>query len=65
MLLAAAYQRSGRLDEAKAAMTKALELRPGSNMGDVGLPRKNASPVFLAAVERIRPAYIAAGLPER
>jgi tetratricopeptide (TPR) repeat protein len=65
MLLAAAYQQSGRLDEAKAAMAKALELRPDSNTSNVALPSKNASPAFLAAGKTIRQAYIAAGLPER
>jgi len=49
MLLAAAYQRLGRPDEAKAAMTKALALRPDSTVGNVRLPTKNASAAFLAA----------------
>lgn len=46
-------------------MAKALELRPDSDTSNVALPRKNASPAFLAAGETIRQAYIAAGLPER
>jgi len=65
MLLASAYQRLGRTAEAKAAMDKALELRPGSNLGNVTLPRKNASAAFLAATDPIGRAFVAAGLPER
>jgi tetratricopeptide (TPR) repeat protein len=65
MALAAAYQRSGRPDEAKAAMAKALELRPGSTALNVPLPKKNASPAFLEASERILRAMVEAGLPER
>jgi DNA-binding winged helix-turn-helix (wHTH) protein/tetratricopeptide (TPR) repeat protein len=65
MLLSAAYERLGRPDEAKAAMAKAMALRPGSNLGNAALPPKNASPIFVAASERIGRAYLAAGLPER
>jgi DNA-binding winged helix-turn-helix (wHTH) protein/tetratricopeptide (TPR) repeat protein len=64
MLLSATYQRLGRTDEAKVAMNKGLALRPGSTADNVALPRKNASPTFLAAMEWIREANIAAGLPE-
>jgi hypothetical protein len=45
-------------------MEKGLALRPGSNVSNVALPRKNASAAFLAAVERIDRAFAAAGLPE-
>ncbi|MDE5454823.1 tetratricopeptide repeat protein [Bradyrhizobium sp. CSA112] len=65
MLLSAAYQGLGQPAEAKAAMDKALVLRPGSNLVNVALPPKNASPTFLAASEWIGRAYVAAGLPER
>jgi DNA-binding winged helix-turn-helix (wHTH) protein/tetratricopeptide (TPR) repeat protein len=65
LLLAAAYQRLGRTEEARAAVVKALEMRPGSTTGNVAVPTKNASPVFLAASEPIMRAMIAAGLPER
>ena len=65
MLLAAAYQQLGRPTEAKAAMDKALALRPGSNVSNIALPAKNASPVYLAATEWIERACVAAGLPER
>jgi DNA-binding winged helix-turn-helix (wHTH) protein/Flp pilus assembly protein TadD/TolB-like protein len=64
-LLAAAYQRLGRTDEAKAAMAKVMELRPGSTLGNIALPTRNASPVFLEASERILRAEAEAGLPER
>lgn len=65
MLLAAAYQQTGRPAEAKAAMEKGMALRPGSNLTNVLLPPKNASAAFLAAGERLGRAFIAAGLPER
>ena len=64
MLLAAAYQRLGKTDEARAAMEKGRELRPGSTMRNVPPPRKNASPVYLEASERIMQSMAAAGLPE-
>lgn len=65
MLLAAAYQRSGRPDEAKAALAKALQLRPGTTALNVAPPTKNASPVFLEASPRVIQAMVDAGLPQR
>jgi tetratricopeptide (TPR) repeat protein len=65
MLLAAAYQRAGRTEQAKAALARALEVRPGSNADNIKLPLKNASPAFLAASDRIRDAMIEVGLPNR
>jgi tetratricopeptide (TPR) repeat protein len=65
MLLAAAYQRSGRPDQAKAALAKALELRPGTTALNVAVPTRNASPVFLEASPRVIRAMVDAGLPER
>jgi DNA-binding winged helix-turn-helix (wHTH) protein/tetratricopeptide (TPR) repeat protein len=64
MLLAAAYQRLGRIDEAKAALKEGLTLRPGTMALNVSPPAKNASPVFVKASERIIQLMIAAGLPE-
>ena len=64
-VLAAAYQRLGRTDEARAALAKTMELRPGSTAGNIVLPAKNASPVFLEAAQRIVRAQVEAGLPER
>jgi DNA-binding winged helix-turn-helix (wHTH) protein/tetratricopeptide (TPR) repeat protein len=64
LLLAVAYQRLGRFEDARAAMARALELRPGSNSVNVSSPTRNASPVFLEVVETLRRAMIAAGLPE-
>ena len=64
MLLAGAYQRLGRFDEAKAAMAEALTQRPGSKLENIGMPSKNTSPLWLAASEKIGRAEIAAGLPE-
>ncbi|KZD20757.1 winged helix-turn-helix domain-containing protein [Tardiphaga robiniae] len=65
MLLSAAYQQLGRHDEAKAAMDKALALRPGSNLNNIAPPPKNANTAFLAALGTIGRANVAAGLPER
>jgi tetratricopeptide (TPR) repeat protein len=64
LLLAAAYQRLGRLDEAKAAMAKALQERPGSTGDNFTMPPKNTSPLWLEASERIKRSDIAAGLPQ-
>jgi DNA-binding winged helix-turn-helix (wHTH) protein/tetratricopeptide (TPR) repeat protein len=65
MLLAAAYQRAGRTEQAKAALTRALEVRPGSTANNIRLPAKNSSPKFLAAAEKIEGALIEIGLPNR
>ena len=65
MLLAAAYEDLGQQAEAKAAMEQGLSLRPGSNLGNVRLPTKNASPAYLAAAALLERALVAAGLPER
>jgi DNA-binding winged helix-turn-helix (wHTH) protein/tetratricopeptide (TPR) repeat protein len=64
MLLAAAYQQTGRFDEARAAMQKGLELRPGSTAGNVPPLSKNSSPAFREVTKRIMQSMIAAGLPE-
>ena len=63
MLLAAAYQQLGKTDEARAAMEKGRELRPGSTVLNVPTPRKNSSPVYIEAAERIMQLMAAAGLP--
>jgi DNA-binding winged helix-turn-helix (wHTH) protein/Flp pilus assembly protein TadD len=64
MLLAAAYQQLGKTDEARAAMEKGRELRPGSTVRNVPTPKKNSSPVYIEAAERIMQSMAAAGLPE-
>ncbi len=46
MLLAAAYQRVGRTEEAKAALARALAIRPGSTVSNIALPPKNSSPIL-------------------
>lgn len=65
LLLAAAYQRAGRTEQAKAAFARAMEVRPGSTTENIKLPTKNSSPAFLAAADRIRDAMIEVGLPNR
>ena len=49
MLLAAAYQQLGRIEEAGAAMREGTELWPGSTYGNVPTPTKNSSPINLPA----------------
>lgn len=49
LLLAVAYQRLGDALEAREALGKALEMRPGSTARNVALPTRNASNTFLAA----------------
>jgi DNA-binding winged helix-turn-helix (wHTH) protein/tetratricopeptide (TPR) repeat protein len=63
MLLAAAYQETGRTDQAKAALARALEIRPGSTANNIALPPKNASAAFLAASDKIKETLITVGLP--
>lgn len=65
MLLAAAYQGAGRTEEAKAALARAIQVRPGSTASNISLPIKNSSAAFLAYSEKIRTALIQVGLPLR
>jgi DNA-binding winged helix-turn-helix (wHTH) protein/Flp pilus assembly protein TadD len=65
MLLAVAYQRLGRPNEAKAAMAKGLELRPGTTALNVELPTLNAGQAFLEKSRQIKQAMVEIGLPER
>lgn len=65
IVLAAVYHQLGRDQDAKATMAKALALRPGSNATNVALPKKNASPIFIAGSDRIIRLAVEAGLPER
>lgn len=64
MLLAAAYQQTGRIDEARAAMKEGLRLRPGSTALNVATPSTNASPRYVQASRQIIGAMVQAGLPE-
>lgn len=63
MVLAGAYEALGRHDEAVATMAKGLQMRPGSNAINTPLSAKNASPLYVAAVERVLRLEIAAGMP--
>jgi DNA-binding winged helix-turn-helix (wHTH) protein/tetratricopeptide (TPR) repeat protein len=65
VVLAAAYQALGRHEEAKEAVAKTLDLRPGSNIENVGLPTKNQSARYRGRVVEIRALLLAAGMPER
>ncbi|ENN88535.1 transcriptional regulator, CadC [Rhizobium freirei PRF 81] len=64
-LMAAAYQQLGRVAEAKAAIAKGMELRPGSTALNAPPPSSNTSGVFLKAQERIMRLIVEAGLPEK
>ncbi|MGG6896381.1 winged helix-turn-helix domain-containing protein [Rhizobium sp. BR 315] len=64
-LMAAAYQQLGRIAEAKVAVAKGMELRPGSTALNAPPPSNNTSPVFLKAQERIMRLIVEAGLPEK
>jgi len=64
MALAAAYQQLSRNEDAKAAMTAALALRPGSTARNILPPAKNNSAVYLKAYERVLSLMVAAGLPK-
>lgn len=64
LLLAVAYQRLGRPDEAKAALATALELRPGSTALNVAVPTRNASPVFIEEGGQIVETMVEIGLPK-
>lgn len=64
-LLAAAYHKLGRSEEAKAAIDEGLRVRPGTTRLSVWPPMKNASPVSIAAFERVVQAEVDAGLPEQ
>jgi tetratricopeptide (TPR) repeat protein len=63
MLIAAADQSLGRFVDAKAAMARGMALRPGSSADNVGLPTRNASPLYLARSAAIKQLMVAAGLP--
>ncbi len=65
LVMAAALQRLGRGEEAKAAVAKAMQLRPGTTTENASLPTKNASPVYLAARDGINAVLKAAGVPEK
>jgi DNA-binding winged helix-turn-helix (wHTH) protein/tetratricopeptide (TPR) repeat protein/TolB-like protein len=64
-VLAAAYQRLGRTDEAKAALARTMELRPGSTAVNIALDPKNASPLYTEAGQRVAEVLIGLGLPEK
>ncbi|TXI11604.1 MAG: tetratricopeptide repeat protein [Rhizobium sp.] len=64
LLMAAAYQQLGRTAEAKAAVAKAMEVRPGSTAKNAPPPTSNTSPIFMKASERVMRLIVEAGLPE-
>ena len=65
MLVAAAYQEMGRIDEAKVATQEGPKLRPGATALNVAPPMENVTPLFAQASDRVVRFMIAAGLPAR
>lgn len=65
MMIAASYQALGRHDEARALITKGLQLRPGTTAENVGLPTKNQSPRYMKRTTEIVDLLVAAGLPPK
>ena len=63
-ILCASLAQSEQVEEARAAMEKGRELRPGSTVQNVPTPQKNSSPVYIEAAGRIIQLMAAAGLPE-
>lgn len=63
MLLTATYEPIGNFDEARAAMQKGRELRPGSTAINVPPLSKNSNQPFREATERIVRSKIAVGFP--
>lgn len=64
LLLAAALQRAGHPDQAKAALAKGLALRLNSTARNVLPPERNASPAFVEASVGIVRTMVEVGLPE-
>jgi len=66
MLLAVAYLRLGRLDEAKAAMAKGLAIRPGSTAANVKVPTLDTSEAdpYRRRTEKILQQMVELGLPQ-
>ncbi|MDH7798170.1 MULTISPECIES: winged helix-turn-helix domain-containing protein [unclassified Beijerinckia] len=65
MILAAAYQKIGRLEDARAAMQEGLKLRPGTTTLNVAPPAKNNSPIYLDAAKHVIQLMVDAGLPQQ
>jgi len=64
-VLAVAYHRVGRTDEAKAALAKTMELRPGSTVANIKLDPRNASPLYNEGSKRVEKVLLELGLPEK
>jgi DNA-binding winged helix-turn-helix (wHTH) protein/tetratricopeptide (TPR) repeat protein len=64
LLLAAAYQRLGRTEEAKLALAKALQINPKFTAQNAPLPKERANPAFLEAGDRIMQVLVELGLPK-
>jgi len=65
MLLSAVYEQTRPAGRGKGGDGERHCIAARLDLANVALPPRNASPVFIAANEWIRQAYLAAGLPER
>jgi tetratricopeptide (TPR) repeat protein len=63
MLLAVAYHGAGRIEDAKAALAKGMELRPGTTLANFSVPMKNSSPRFVEQSKWIGEVLLGLGLP--
>lgn len=63
-LLALACHQLGRIDEARAAVAKGMELRPNSTAKNIAPPSLNASPLFIEAGRQYNEILVELGLPE-
>jgi hypothetical protein len=59
------YLMMDRTEEANAALTEALRLRPGSTVSNIVIPTKNASPAYIEARNQADQALFKVGLPAR
>jgi len=62
-LLAAAYERLGRHDEASAALEKFRARQPEASLRSMFPPDRKGNPRYVEAMQRLRPALAQTGLP--
>jgi tetratricopeptide (TPR) repeat protein len=63
LLLAAAYHRLGRTEDAKQALAKALQIRPDLTSRNSPLPQERTHPAFREASDRVMRTLVELGLP--
>lgn len=63
LLLATAYRRLGRPQEAREALAQAIRLRPDATARNIALPTRHVSDIFLAASHSVLETLVEIGLP--